>query len=343
MCYTYDTYRKCISHTGTSNVIFGYNGRDGVVTDDNGFIYMRARYYSPEMRRFINADIVPGRIANAVTLNRYTYANDNPAMCIDPTGLWVGALILGGILVGGLVIGLTSSSKQEESNLVSSTNNSTTSKCESREGAVPAVQSSTPKIMSKEQARVLYQSGQISLDEIPPEYSWEPSIRPEASDSKPGQISNSTSEYDQIQAGLDVAGVTTDILLEVGEEAMKKAIQQSSRPNNIGPGIHDKMIKKEVAEMPKTFNRISYAFTAVFTVVETCVGIEQNINNGETKGEIISDATIDIVAGGLSIATTALLATYGTALSFGWSTIIGLGVGLVYDRVVDRSLDTHFD
>ena len=38
--------------------MFGYNGRDGVVTDDNGLIYMRARYYSPEMRRFINADIL---------------------------------------------------------------------------------------------------------------------------------------------------------------------------------------------------------------------------------------------------------------------------------------------
>ena len=54
--FAYDTYGKCISRTGTSSVIFGYNGRDGVVTDDNDLIYMRARYYSPEMRRFVNAD-----------------------------------------------------------------------------------------------------------------------------------------------------------------------------------------------------------------------------------------------------------------------------------------------
>ena len=40
----HDTYGKCISRTGTSDVIFGYNGRDGVVTDSNGLIYMRARY-----------------------------------------------------------------------------------------------------------------------------------------------------------------------------------------------------------------------------------------------------------------------------------------------------------
>ena len=45
---------------GTSKVIFGYNGRDGVITDDNGLIYMRAIYYSPEMKRFINADAKAG-------------------------------------------------------------------------------------------------------------------------------------------------------------------------------------------------------------------------------------------------------------------------------------------
>ena len=48
---------------------------------------MRARYYSPELRRFINADIVPGEISNAITLNRYAYANGNPVSNIDPFGL----------------------------------------------------------------------------------------------------------------------------------------------------------------------------------------------------------------------------------------------------------------
>ena len=85
--FAYDTYGKLISRTGTSEVIFGYNGRDGVVTDDNGLIYMRARYYSPEMRRFINADIVAGEISNAITLNRFAYANGNPVSNVDPFGL----------------------------------------------------------------------------------------------------------------------------------------------------------------------------------------------------------------------------------------------------------------
>ena len=85
--FVYDTYGKLVSRTGTSEVIFGHNGRDGVVTDDNGLIYMRARYYSPEMKRFINADIVAGQISNAVTLNRFAYANGNPVSFVDPFGL----------------------------------------------------------------------------------------------------------------------------------------------------------------------------------------------------------------------------------------------------------------
>ena len=85
--FKYDTYGKLVSRTGNSFIIFGYNGRDGVVTEDNGLIYMRARYYSPELRRFINADIIHGEISNAITLNRYAYANGNPVSNVDPFGL----------------------------------------------------------------------------------------------------------------------------------------------------------------------------------------------------------------------------------------------------------------
>lgn len=84
MCYTYG---KQIAITGTSDIIFCYNGRDGVVTEDNGLIYMRARYYSPDMRRFVDADIVAGNLSNAITLNRFAYANGNPVSFVDPFGL----------------------------------------------------------------------------------------------------------------------------------------------------------------------------------------------------------------------------------------------------------------
>ncbi len=47
---------------------------------------MRARYYSPTLRRFVNADKVHGDITNALTLNRYSFCNGDPANGIDPTG-----------------------------------------------------------------------------------------------------------------------------------------------------------------------------------------------------------------------------------------------------------------
>ena len=85
--FQYDTYGKLISRTGSTNTPFLYNGRDGVMTDSNGLCYMRARYYSPVLRRFINADIVAGALSDAITLNRYAYANGNPVSNIDPFGL----------------------------------------------------------------------------------------------------------------------------------------------------------------------------------------------------------------------------------------------------------------
>lgn len=106
---TYDTYGMQTSHIGTSDVIFAYNGRDGVITDDNDLIYMRARYYSPVMRRFINADIIHGQISDSTSLNRYAYVNGNPVSLVDPFGL-LGVITL--MLIGagvGAVINLASS------------------------------------------------------------------------------------------------------------------------------------------------------------------------------------------------------------------------------------------
>ena len=112
-----NTYGKLIGRSGASTVIFGYNGRDGVVTDPNGLIYMRARYYSPAMKRFVNADIVPGEISDAVTLNRFAYANGNPVSFVDPIGLslllTLGLIALGAV-IGGAVSTATSVAEKKD-------------------------------------------------------------------------------------------------------------------------------------------------------------------------------------------------------------------------------------
>ena len=83
----YDAYGYVISKTGTGDRTVGYNGRDGVLTDPDGLLYMRARYYSPILKRFLNCDIIDGSIADSTTLNLYAYVNGNPISYVDPFGL----------------------------------------------------------------------------------------------------------------------------------------------------------------------------------------------------------------------------------------------------------------
>ena len=85
--FSYDAYGRLTEKVGIDDILFCYNGKYGVITEPNGLVYMRARYYSPELRRFINADVVAGEISNAITLNRYAYANGNPISNVDPLGL----------------------------------------------------------------------------------------------------------------------------------------------------------------------------------------------------------------------------------------------------------------
>ncbi|RKZ81586.1 MAG: hypothetical protein DRR19_22020 [Candidatus Parabeggiatoa sp. nov. 1] len=66
---------------------FLFNGMYGVMTDASGLYYMRARYYNPEIRRFVNQDILLGSVSEGQTLNRYAYVTGQPVSLVDPFGL----------------------------------------------------------------------------------------------------------------------------------------------------------------------------------------------------------------------------------------------------------------
>ncbi|PZT52081.1 RHS repeat domain-containing protein [Paenibacillus silvae] len=85
--YTYGLYGELEQHEGITSQPFAYNGRDGVMTDANGLYYMRARYYDPKLKRFLNRDVIRGDIQDGQTFNRYAYVNGNPVSYIDPLGL----------------------------------------------------------------------------------------------------------------------------------------------------------------------------------------------------------------------------------------------------------------
>ncbi|MBI2517335.1 MAG: RHS repeat protein [Opitutae bacterium] len=84
---SYGVYGELLSRTGTTNTPFRFNGRWGVQTDANGLYYHRARYYHPQLRRFLNQDILLGDIDDSASLNQFAYVGNNPISFIDPLGL----------------------------------------------------------------------------------------------------------------------------------------------------------------------------------------------------------------------------------------------------------------
>ena len=84
--YIYGTYGELLK--GDTNLTsYLYNGKYGVMTDENGLYYMRHRYYNTDIRRFVNQDIVKGNLGNSQSLNRYSYVQGNPLTYTDPFGL----------------------------------------------------------------------------------------------------------------------------------------------------------------------------------------------------------------------------------------------------------------
>uniref|UniRef100_A0A4Y8PXR6 Hint domain-containing protein n=1 Tax=Paenibacillus athensensis TaxID=1967502 RepID=A0A4Y8PXR6_9BACL len=84
--YAYDSFGELTLRQGDTTNPFLFDGRDGIMTDDNGLLYMRARYYNPEIKRFMNEDTYQGEIQDPLTLNQYSYVENNPLIKVDPSG-----------------------------------------------------------------------------------------------------------------------------------------------------------------------------------------------------------------------------------------------------------------
>lgn len=80
--YSYDAYGNTATAGPANPNSQQYAGREN---DATGLYYMRARYYSPKLGRFISSD--PIGLAGGV--NTYAYALGNPVSFIDPYGLLV--------------------------------------------------------------------------------------------------------------------------------------------------------------------------------------------------------------------------------------------------------------
>jgi RHS repeat-associated protein len=81
--YSYLPFGESLSATESIPNRFRYVGAYGVLDDQNGLYYMRARFYSPAEGRFTQAD----PIGLAGGSNLYVYAGNNPVTLADPSGL----------------------------------------------------------------------------------------------------------------------------------------------------------------------------------------------------------------------------------------------------------------
>ncbi len=82
--YSYDAWGNRRHEVGNQSNVFGFTGHE---TDaESGLVYAKARFYDPEIGRFLSHDPVEGDPNNPPSLHRYLYAYQNPTVWIDPTG-----------------------------------------------------------------------------------------------------------------------------------------------------------------------------------------------------------------------------------------------------------------
>ncbi len=100
--YEYDEFGSIKAETGTFNNPYRYAGY--YYDKETKTYYLQARYYNPDIQRFISEDTYRGELEDPLSLNSYTYVVNNPMIYIDPTGhtpTFVTAAI--GALIGGII------------------------------------------------------------------------------------------------------------------------------------------------------------------------------------------------------------------------------------------------
>src|SRR5690606_12348169 len=82
--YSYEIWGNPITTQEAVFNPFRYSGEYWDTTA--GLQYLRARWYDPNVGRFISEDTYEGDITNPLSLNLYTYVHNNPLKYDDYTG-----------------------------------------------------------------------------------------------------------------------------------------------------------------------------------------------------------------------------------------------------------------
>ncbi|QSX06723.1 RHS repeat-associated core domain-containing protein [Sedimentibacter sp. zth1] len=82
--YRYDVSGNIQTGISVPCNLRGYTGH--LYDDKASLVYMNARWYNPNIGRFMTEDTYRGNISNPQSLNQYAYALNNPVNYVDPTG-----------------------------------------------------------------------------------------------------------------------------------------------------------------------------------------------------------------------------------------------------------------
>lgn len=82
--YEYNAFGGSLSEEQDVPNVYQYCGEQ--FDKETGLIFLRNRYYDPEIGRFISKDSRPGKLDRPSTINPYCYVENNPINFIDPWG-----------------------------------------------------------------------------------------------------------------------------------------------------------------------------------------------------------------------------------------------------------------
>ncbi len=82
--YDYDEFGNITAQKEQIQNPFKYAGE--YLDEETGLYHLDKRYYDPSMGRFIQEDTVEGQINNPLSLNLYTYVENDPLNMVDPDG-----------------------------------------------------------------------------------------------------------------------------------------------------------------------------------------------------------------------------------------------------------------
>ena len=82
--YDYAAWGGVVAQNGGVGNEVGFQGQRQDA--ESGLVYMNARYYDPQLHRFLSADTIVPNGDNPQALNRYAFAYNNPVVNTDPSG-----------------------------------------------------------------------------------------------------------------------------------------------------------------------------------------------------------------------------------------------------------------